>query len=277
MSDIKKRVVAIQGIPVSNTTPTTGQVLEYDGTEYVPSDISIGVAGGDLSGTYPDPTVVALTGNSGVVLVNAEVLQSTTAQIVGLTITTNASGGADNGPINIISGCGSSSTSGSAHNITLDSGSQNGAPQASIYLVTGYGNDNAQEIALDCINASLDPSVAQIGLTGKNIRFNTTGMSFSNILTVSSTYTVNNGRSNLYDYTVLGDTTSSAFTISLPPSPSQGDTYNLGDAGNAATNNLTISGNGSNIDGSSTAVISTNFECMTVVYTGSFWKVISRS
>src|ERR1700722_7818186 len=39
MSDIKKRVVAIQGVPVSSVLPTIGQVLMFNGEEYVPTDL----------------------------------------------------------------------------------------------------------------------------------------------------------------------------------------------------------------------------------------------
>ena len=66
----------------------------------------------------------------------------------------------------------------------------------------------------------------------------------------------------------------SAITITLPASPSIGDTYKIKDTrGSALANNITISGNGNNIDGATNFVIATNFAFLSLVFTGTYWSI----
>lgn len=62
------------------------------------------------------------------------------------------------------------------------------------------------------------------------------------VITTSTTATANRG------YFV--DTSSGAVTVTLPSSPTIGDTVRVIDLGNAATNNITVARNGENIQGS---------------------------
>src|SRR6187399_1284586 len=56
----------IQNIAISNTAPANGQVLKFNGTQWVPATDNVGTggsptgsAGGDLQGNYPDPSLAS--------------------------------------------------------------------------------------------------------------------------------------------------------------------------------------------------------------------------
>lgn len=76
-------------------------------------------------------------------------------------------------------------------------------------------------------------------------------------------------------YAMLVDTSVSAMTIVLPLIPTRGDVYQVKDkTGNAGANNITISGNGINIDGAPTYPINTNYGKATFVFNGTAWSVL---
>ena len=69
------------------------------------------------------------------------------------------------------------------------------------------------------------------------------------------------------------DTSTSAFTLTLPSTPTAGDMVEVHDIGSAwATNNLTVSGNGKNIDGASTFLGDVNNGGMIFTYLGVEWR-----
>jgi hypothetical protein len=77
------------------------------------------------------------------------------------------------------------------------------------------------------------------------------------------------------DFTLNVDTTS-ARTINLPTTPTVGRKIVVMDGtGNANAFNITVQGNGHNINGSSSLVINTNFQAKTFLYNGTIWNVIS--
>ncbi len=90
------------------------------------------------------------------------------------------------------------------------------------------------------------------------------------ITNASSPYTVAST-----DYLISANSTSSVITINLPATPTTGRTVKIKDVlGTSATNNITIQGNGANIDGSSSYVISDNYEAVMVTFTGTIWSIV---
>ena len=83
--------------------------------------------------------------------------------------------------------------------------------------------------------------------------------------TLTSSTTLNSGER------IFADATSSAFTLTLPASPSVGDTIQIIDvAGNFATNNVTIGRNGNKIQNlSEDLVLNLNNAAVTMIYSGS--------
>lgn len=72
---------------------------------------------------------------------------------------------------------------------------------------------------------------------------------------------------------VVCDATGGAFTITLPASPSTGDTYAIIKK-DSSVNAVTIGGNGKLINGASTASLASQYATKRVVYTGSEWLII---
>lgn len=80
------------------------------------------------------------------------------------------------------------------------------------------------------------------------------------------------------DYMVIVDTTS-ARTINLPAGVAPFNPMVVivkDNTGGALVNNITISGNGANIDGSATASIITNYGSLTFVWNGTQWNIVSK-
>ena len=106
------------------------------------------------------------------------------------------------------------------------------------------------------------PSGATISNQGTAAGFGPTGAVSWNTTKVTTGFTAVTGVG------YFADTTSAAFTITLPATPAAGAVVGIADYANTfATNNLTVGRNGSNIGGvASNAVLSTNGLSVTFVY-----------
>jgi hypothetical protein len=99
--------------------------------------------------------------------------------------------------------------------------------------------------------------------------------------TIPGSYISNDWKIKTANYTaVSGDriaanTSSGAFTVTLPSSPSAGNYVEFSDGGGAfQTNNLTIGRNGSTIMGlSEDMTLSTNNVSVGLVYSGTTWRI----
>ena len=144
-----------------------------------------------------------------------------------------------------------------------------------ITCTSGSVNITAGESAADALIINASGAAGAIQLNS-----GTGGVVMDSGLTVNVT-AVNNAAS---PYTLLGsdyvlavDTSAGAVTVTLPAGPATGRTIVVVDeAGNAAAQNITISGNGNNIAGggtlAATDVIDSAYGTMTLYFTGTIWN-----
>lgn len=133
-------------------------------------------------------------------------------------------------------------------------------------ILVGSGN------TISSIASSITSGVNQTNdLDFTSLAFNLkhSGGLYHNYRNVTSSYTAT---TTDYLITVSG---TSASTIYLPASPIDGMELVFKDvAGNATTFNVTINGNGKNIDGSSTFPLNTNFESISLIYCNNSWSTV---
>lgn len=78
------------------------------------------------------------------------------------------------------------------------------------------------------------------------------------------------------DYLIEGDATSGNITISLPASPANGQVYIVTKTDSTA-NTVTVSGNGKNINGTASHILSFQYDRRAFCYTGTEWRLLFNS
>jgi hypothetical protein len=71
------------------------------------------------------------------------------------------------------------------------------------------------------------------------------------------------------------DVSGGAFTIFFPPSPSLGDAFKITHiGGDLSVNNVTLDGNGNNINGAATQLMNTNDDKFEAIFNGTEWRLV---
>lgn len=127
------------------------------------------------------------------------------------------------------------------------------------------GSGSSAEIAIfDGVDLHTDLAAD----TTKKIIVNKDGI-YKNAITKTANYTVTNKDLRLYV-----DSSGGAFTLTLPSSPTTNKELEIIDSvGSCSTYNVTINGNGNNIIGSSTLVMSTDYEGFHLSWNGTQWNL----
>lgn len=97
------------------------------------------------------------------------------------------------------------------------------------------------------------------------------GLRFDAINAISANATL----SDSTDHIVLVDSSGGAVTVTLPAAPVSGTIYQIKDSGGSAeANNITVAGNGNNIDGAADFVMGVDYQSATVIFDGAAWFLI---
>lgn len=177
------------------------------------------------------------------------------------------------------------STNFGAQNITT-TGNLISGPASTTSLTTGVETLNGKLIINNIPTSSTLSDAAQAIIyydaTANKLKVSENGASYVDLVGGGSSfpsYPVTNVSS--LPYTVLSSdsliavNTNSSGNVTLEASPTTGRTVIIKDrGGNAYTNNITISGNGKNIDGIASYIISNNYADAVLVYTGFEWSII---
>lgn len=201
---------------------------------------------GDITGNPGASVVSAISGSSPIAITPAALqwLNTTTTPSLKQADNTTNSATATSMTVQAQNATGTSATGGD------------------LVLTSGTGTSVAGNVTVQAGGTTIVQATPSKFITSKGVR--------KSLTTVTGTYSVLATDENL-----IVTTNAAPFTITLPGSPSAGDFYLVKDGvGNSATNNITVSGNGNNIDGSSNYSLNINYGAIGLMYNGTQWNVI---
>lgn len=252
-SSTAQQVVGLRGFPIAPIVPTTGDVLIFNGVEYVPGLSGSFTPGGDLGGTSSSQIVIGIQGTP----------VSNIAPVAGLPLIYNGTNYAPSG--NFLT-----------QNITT-TGSVSSGPVIATSLVTGVGTFSGK-IVVNAVTISGTPSPT----SGQGVIYFDTvtnlfkasqdgGHTYQNLIQNVGVVEVTSGFS--FPYTVastdyfLAVPDGLSRVINLPVAPAIGESIIVKDvAGTAAAHNITIVGNGNSVDGAPSFVMPSNYESTMLVF-----------
>jgi hypothetical protein len=276
-------------IEVTNTAPDQTVVLTQGGTT-------------TITGTYPNFTIssadqyvgtvtsVSLTAGTGISISGGPVTASGTIEVTNTAPDQTV----------VLTGTGTTSVTGTYPNFTINSADQYSGTVTSVtaqgsadisvtggpITTTGTLYFSLSDTSVTAGNYGTAGSVPSFTVDAKgrltaaaNVPIAITAGQVSGLPSGGTQYVYKTANYTTQDGEgVLADTSGGAFTVTLPATPTVGDTVVVADAGAAfGTNNLTIGRNGSTINGTAeNLVCDITGVSVTLVYDGTTWEVYAQ-